>query len=310
MYSYNINNEINLNLGYVKVAYNTQNLRVNLAMMAGTYANANLASEKGIAKNILEANVGLKLTKKHNLWIDAGVFSSHIGYESAIGKDCYTLSRSIMAENTPFYESGLKLGYFNKNEKWNINAFLLNGWQKIYQAADKLTPSIGTQIVYKPNKAVLINYSTFFGNIKPESGLYLRKFHNFYGQYKWKSKNTLIIGLDLGNQKVKDSTTNGNYRVHNWYATSVVYNRQFKPKWSAFLRLEYFDDPYHIFEIIPYHTSFKCLRYSLNTDYHHTENILLRFEFRTLHGNQAIIHSGSIYEKTNFELTAALSVAF
>ena len=33
----------------------------------------------------------LKLAKKKNLWIDAGILPSHIGFESAVSKDCWTL---------------------------------------------------------------------------------------------------------------------------------------------------------------------------------------------------------------------------
>src|SRR6186713_1800947 len=47
LYSYNRHNEINLNLGFVKAAYQTSNIRANLALGAGTYMNANMAAEPG-----------------------------------------------------------------------------------------------------------------------------------------------------------------------------------------------------------------------------------------------------------------------
>ena len=36
-----------------------------------------------------------------NLWLDAGIFVSHIGLESANSRDNLTLTRSIMADNSP-----------------------------------------------------------------------------------------------------------------------------------------------------------------------------------------------------------------
>eukprot|EP01035_Chromulina_nebulosa_P056617 gene56617-77590_t len=42
-----------------------------MALMAGTYANANLGAETGVLKNILEANIGIKISKNKNLWLDA-----------------------------------------------------------------------------------------------------------------------------------------------------------------------------------------------------------------------------------------------
>ena len=86
IYSHNRHNEFNANLGFVKASYNAEKVRANLALAAGTYMNANYAAEPGVLKNIYEANAGFKIGKK-NLWLDAGIFSSHIGFESAIGKD-------------------------------------------------------------------------------------------------------------------------------------------------------------------------------------------------------------------------------
>jgi hypothetical protein len=50
-------------------------------------------------KPLLEANIGYKPFAATNFWIDAGVMPSHIGFESAIGSDCWNLTRSILAEN-------------------------------------------------------------------------------------------------------------------------------------------------------------------------------------------------------------------
>jgi hypothetical protein len=45
-------------------------------------------SRTGFTENVYEAN-GVKISSKHNLWIDVNM-PSHIGFESAIGKDCAT----------------------------------------------------------------------------------------------------------------------------------------------------------------------------------------------------------------------------
>ena len=61
IYNHKRTNEVNLNLGYLKAAYQTERVRASLALMAGTYAQYNLASEQGLLKNIYEANAGIKL---------------------------------------------------------------------------------------------------------------------------------------------------------------------------------------------------------------------------------------------------------
>ena len=77
IYSFNRHNEVNVNLGFLKAAYQSRMIRANLALMTGTYANANLAAEPGVLKNILEANAGVKLSPTSELWIDAGIFASY-----------------------------------------------------------------------------------------------------------------------------------------------------------------------------------------------------------------------------------------
>lgn len=134
IYSHNRHNEFNINLGFIKAAYASERVRGNLALMAGTYANANLAAEPATLRNIYEANARIKLSKTKNVWLDAGVFASHIGFESAISKDCWTLTRSLMAENSPYYETGVKIGYTSDNGKWFLSGLVLNGWQQIRRA--------------------------------------------------------------------------------------------------------------------------------------------------------------------------------
>jgi hypothetical protein len=63
VYSHNRNNEVNLNLGFVKANYETEKLRANVALGVGTYMNSNYAAEPGVLKNIYEANVGVKISK-------------------------------------------------------------------------------------------------------------------------------------------------------------------------------------------------------------------------------------------------------
>ncbi len=131
MYNHKRHNEFNINLALIKSSYNANKVRANLGLMVGTYPEYNLAAEPGLLKQIYEANLGTKVFNQINLWIDAGVFPSHIGFESAISKECWTLTRSILAENSPYYEAGIRGSYTSKNEKWYLSILLLNGWQRI-----------------------------------------------------------------------------------------------------------------------------------------------------------------------------------
>ena len=96
----------------------------------------------------------------NNLWIDAGIFASHIGYESTLNYENWTLTHSIIAHNSPFYESGVKVTY--TTEEWLFSFLVLNGWQVIKEN-DNNNKGIGTQIQFKPTESVLLNSSTYFG---------------------------------------------------------------------------------------------------------------------------------------------------
>ncbi|MFY8004452.1 MAG: porin, partial [Chitinophagaceae bacterium] len=198
IYSHNRHNEVSLNLGYVKAAYATDKVRANLALMTGTYANANLEAEPGVLKNIFEANVGVKISKNKNLWVDAGIFASHIGFESAIGKDCWNLTRGILADNSPYYESGAKISYTSDDGKWFLSGLILNGWQRIQRVPGNNTPAFGHQITWAPNNKVKLNSSSFVGSDSPDSLRQMRYFHNFYGQFQLTEKLGLIFGFDIG----------------------------------------------------------------------------------------------------------------
>lgn len=110
-YNHNRHNEFNLNLGIIKLDVEHEKYRANLALQAGTYVTDNYTQVPDMLKNVFEANMGLSLNKKNDLWLDAGILTSHIGFESAITSENWTLTRSILAENSPYYFSGAKLSY-------------------------------------------------------------------------------------------------------------------------------------------------------------------------------------------------------
>jgi hypothetical protein len=57
-------------LGFIKVALLQSDYRANFALHAGTYSNDNYSAEPGVLKSIFEANIGISLNKKRNLWLD------------------------------------------------------------------------------------------------------------------------------------------------------------------------------------------------------------------------------------------------
>ena len=176
-YNYKKHNQLNVNLAFVKLGYQSSRLRSNLALMTGNYAMYNLSAEPNWAKPLLEANIGYKLSKQQNIWVDAGVMPSHIGFESAVGSDCWNLTRSMLAENSPYYETGIKFSYTNKKENLYLGLHVLNGWQRIAIPNWNQKLSLGIQVNYKPSEKLNLNYSNFIGHIRIDSTVALRTLH-------------------------------------------------------------------------------------------------------------------------------------
>jgi hypothetical protein len=274
--------------------------------MAGTYAQYNMAAEQDLLKNIYEANVGVKISKDHNLWIDAGVMPSHIGSESAIGKDCMTLTRSIGAENSPYYETGVKIGYTSPSEKWYLAAMYLNGWQRIQKIEGNQTPAFGTQLTFKPTAKASLNWSTYVGNEQPDVDKKWRYFNDFYGTFKLTEKTSVIAGFDIGaQQSVKGSN---NYDI--WYTPSVII--QYKPteKIQLAARGEYYEDEKGVIIATGTPNGFKTFGYSANLDYLIANNIMFRFEARSLNSKDAIFLKNNDPSNSNFSITTSMAISF
>src|SRR6478609_5746578 len=128
--SMNRNNEANINLAYVDVRYNASRLRGRLVPGFGTYMNANYTNETGSLKNIVEATIGVKPFEKKDIWVDFGVLGSPYTNESAISRDHLMYTRSLAAENVPYYLAGAKVTA-PLGKKVTSYVYLLNGWQQI-----------------------------------------------------------------------------------------------------------------------------------------------------------------------------------
>ena len=306
IYNFNKHNELNLNLGLAKVNYTKDNIRGNFAVMAGTYPQYNLATEQDLLQNIFEANIGLKISAKHNLWLDIGILPSHIGFESAIGKDCANLTRSILADNSPYYEAGVKIGYTANSEKWYLAAMYLNGWQRIQKIDGNQTPAFGTQVTYKPSGKIVLNWSTYFGNEQPDITRKWRYFNNFYGQFKISEKTSLTTGFDIGSQQNSYKSK----KYDTWFSPIIIF--QYKPtsKVQLAARGEYYDDQNGVIIASGTPNGFETHGFSTNFDYLISNNAMFRIEVRNLTSKDGVFLKNGNATKSNTFLTTSLAIGF
>jgi len=308
LYSFNRHNEVNLNLGYLQAEYNDEKIRAKLALMSGTYANSNLAAENGVLKNIFEANAGVKILKSKNLWLDAGIFASHIGFESAIGASCWNMTRSMLAENSPYYLAGVKISYTSNKEKWFLSGLILNGWQRIQRVQGNQTPAFGHQITWKPNEKIIFNSSSFVGSDTPDSTRQMRYFHNFYGQIQINQKVGLIAGFDIGAQQTSKGSSNYNL----WYSPVIIARYTPTEKLAFAARVEYYSDEDEVIISSGTTNGFQTFGYSLNMDIRLMKNILWRLEARTFNSQRDNIFPDQNQNmvRNNYALGTSLSMTF
>ncbi|WP_245964637.1 porin [Rufibacter immobilis] len=304
LYNHNRHNEFNVNLALLRVNYAQDKVRGNLGLMAGTYAQYNLAAEQELLRHVYEANVGVQLLPK--VWLDAGIFPSHIGAESAISRDNLTLTRSLSAENTPYYEAGAKIT-FEVSEKWTLTGLVLNGWQNIRETDGNQNKALGTQITFKPSSKVVLNSSTFFGNEKPDNAKQRRYFHNFYASVSPADKWSLIAAFDYGLEE-KAGDEDG---YNRWWNPTLAVKYQVLPQLGIAARGEYYHDKNGVIIGTETANGFQTAGYSLNLDFAPTSQVLWRVEARVLDSKDNIFtkENGNPTDK-NTALTTSLSFAF
>ncbi|MEL6649399.1 MAG: porin [Bacteroidota bacterium] len=286
LYSHNRHNEITPNLALIQLDYALNRTRAKVGLMAGTYANTNLIAEPQTLKNIFEANVGYRLSTAHDLWVDAGVFASHIGFESAIGANCWTLSRSLAAENSPYYNSGVRLSYTSENQRLYLAALVMNGWQRIRRPANVQLMSFGHQLTYTFGERFSLNSSSFIGMDQPER---MRYFHNLYAQIGLSEKLGLLVGFDIGAEQADP----GSDIYYGWYSPVAILRYELTDRLRLALRGEYFYDPEMVIVNVFAQNGFQTSSASLNLDYQLSPRLLWRVEGRWFQNLEPIFAVGS-----------------
>jgi hypothetical protein len=301
--SHHRQNEFNLNIGMFRLAAENKKFKAAFGIMTGSYVNANMEHELGLTKNIYEANINISINKNKELWLLAGIFNSHIGFESAIGADCYTLTRSIVADNSPYYESGLRLNYKKKDAKWEFNLLLLNGWQNIQIRKMNTMPSLGTQVNYNFKK-IIFNSSNYFGNEGTNSSPVWRYYHNFYLIKNIANKSKIILGLDLGlQQKFKA-------KLLFWHSPQLVYSYRITKKVDLSGRIEHFFDPDAVITLPFKEAKLNVIGMSINLDYKLWTNLLFRLEFKQLNNSDEIFIKNKRLSHYNSSVAGAISLRF
>lgn len=295
-------NEININLALLDVKYSSSRIRARVAPGFGTYVNANYSNETGSLKNLIEANAGVRLFKNRRIWLDVGVLASPYTNESAISKDHLAYTRSLAAENVPYYLSGAKLTV-PLSKKLNTCFYLINGWQQI--SDQNSNKSVGTQMEFRPNNYLLINWNNYLGNemaaIDSVKGLrYFTDIYFIYTRDRLSMTSCVFYGLQENMQ-----------HTLKWWQANLICRYSLNTSLSATVRIEYLTDIDGVLILpITQKNGYQTIGLSAGINVKIEDNFLFRTEARQFISDKNVYSYKGQPASSSMTLTASLCAWF
>ncbi|MCB1141470.1 MAG: porin [Leptospiraceae bacterium] len=311
---------VSLNFALVQVGYENDRVRGKLGLHTGTYVESNYAAEPALSKNIYEAFGGYRLAK--DVWLDVGIFASHIGMENAISRDNINYTRSLMAENSPYYESGARLSW-QATDKLNMKLLLLNGWQVIQD--NNKDVSGGTQVTYDFTPKFSLNWSTYVGNDQPNSSRKQMRYFNHFGfTMKLGSSIEVLGAFDVGQQEKAFYSqykryNDGDYSLlretkddgfNRWTAAALQIRYHINDKLRIGLRGENFLDKNSVIVSTGSPNGFQVAGGSVNIDYQPNDHVLFRIEGKSMNAVDTIFPNNNQFTRNEKIAVTSMSVWF
>jgi hypothetical protein len=306
-------NEFNVNLAYVEAKLEGARIRGRLALQAGTSVQSNYAGEPAngavsgpeLSRFLQEAVAGVQL--RNGLWVDAGVFLSHLGMEGWISRDNLTYSRSLVADYSPYYQSGAKLTW-TPSSRVAAQLDVVNGWQNISE--NNRGKGVGMRIDITPVAGTTLSYYNLFTQ---EAGTRLRAFNGVGAKYV-SGKLSMLGQFDVGYQ---DASADSTVDDGTWCGYTAVAKFAVTGSTSLVARVERFDDRNQIiistgsYNEIP-NAAFRANAFSVGADWQPVSRFMWRNEFRLTQNRNALFNMANSTQlsKTNGVLVSSFALTF
>ena len=215
-------------------------MTLRLIAVAGNGADVVHAGEptgegtgRDVLRHVYQASVGYRAAIGRGVLIEAGIYPSHIGFESFLSKDNWNYTRSWQAEFSPYYQTGLKLST-SLSDEWSVQLHVINGWQIVGETND--AKAVGTQVAYSSDR-VSVSFNTFAGPELPGDDEHWRTFGDLIVVVHVTPSLDLAAVLDAGYQARPGQPP------ARWQAAAVAGRHAFSPRTAISLRTEVFHDP-------------------------------------------------------------------
>jgi hypothetical protein len=301
--------QLGLNMIQAQLKYRSGFARANLAIHGGDIPRA---AWSGDFNFIQEANVGFKFAPK--IWLDAGFFKTHIGYESILPRDNFTISLATTTFYEPYFLSGAKVTWM-AGKNWSLQANLFNEFNGFVDVNG--SPAGGMSLYWEPTKDWVLGLNQITSNEKTkEAGLpKLRAYQNlvtyrkftkteWVGEVNFGFQSNTGLTDSLGTAKMFSALLAGKYKFTRRYAVSGRY--------------EFFYDPEEILTGAVYNASHQLVGlvisgFTLCGEFKPTEKSFFRVEAReliTTHSDEDIFYNNQQSSRNRLECHLAMGVWF
>lgn len=166
--------------------------------------------------------------------VDAGKFTTHMGYEVIESKDNWNYSRSLLfAWAVPYYHTGIRLGY-PVASNLTATVHVVNGWNSVADNND--WKSLGLSLNYLPASSTTLILNAIDGFEQPDPVTGKRTVFDFTAIHQLTESFSLALNFDYGQER-----TGGGLAV--WKGAALYGRYVIDGKSAAAVRGEIFDDP-------------------------------------------------------------------
>jgi hypothetical protein len=305
--------EFNVNLAYLETNISGKRLHGRFALQAGTSVQSNYNSEPTIgivsgpslSRMIQEAYAGYQLAP--SLWIDAGIFYSNAGLETWASKDNPTYTRSLVADYSPYYSSGVR-AFWQATPQLVARLDVINGWQNISETNSE--KGVGLRLDYTAKANLTVSYYNLFNDEVASGGQVgtrLRIF-NGAGAKLIVARTTLLGELDYGTLRPSSSGVTSS----NWWGFTAIARQQLAATIALVGRVERYSDPGQVNIMTGLPNPFRGNGASLGVDVTPQAGLMWRSEARGFFVGDAIFPdaAGTIPRKVDAFFVSSLSLAF
>ncbi|MEO5815551.1 MAG: porin [Gemmatimonadaceae bacterium] len=303
-------NEFNVNLAFVEAKLDAPSVRGRFAIQMGTSVQSNYAGEPrlgsisgpDLSRLIQEAVIGTKIAD--HLWIDGGIFLSHIGMESFISRDNPMYTRSMVADYSPYYEAGVKATW-QATPALSAQFLLLNGWQIISE--NNAAKSVGAHLDYTASPSTTLSYFNYLGNEAPDSAVHRQlRFYNGVGvKHSLATRLLLLAELDYGTQGHASGSGSS-----NWYGGMLTARYQVTSTAAVAGRVERYADKDQVIIATVGPGGFRASGASLGLDVTPQPRVLWRTEFRGYQGDRVFPEGSDGRSRSDAFVVTSLALTF